>query len=52
MRTQSKCMCFLVLVCAATGRADNWPAWRGPHATGVSEERDLPTAWSATKNIR
>jgi outer membrane protein assembly factor BamB len=33
-------------------RADNWPAWRGPHGTGVTKEKDLPVRWSATENIR
>jgi len=32
-------------------RAENWPAWRGPLLTGVSEEKDLPTKWSQTENI-
>jgi outer membrane protein assembly factor BamB len=31
--------------------AENWPAWRGPHATGVSPETNLPERWSATENI-
>ena len=32
--------------------AENWPAWRGAHGTGISTERNLPTEWSATENIR
>jgi outer membrane protein assembly factor BamB len=32
-------------------RADDWPHWRGPAATGVSSERGLPTRWSDTDNI-
>jgi outer membrane protein assembly factor BamB len=32
--------------------AENWPAWRGPHGTGVCDERNLPVTWSATQNIR
>ena len=31
--------------------ADDWPHWRGPHATGVSSERTLPTVWSASQNV-
>lgn len=42
---------FLLVVVSAVS-SDNWPAWRGPHSTGVSDERNLPTTWSATKNIR
>jgi outer membrane protein assembly factor BamB len=30
----------------------NWPQWRGPAGTGVSTEKNLPTEWSATKNIK
>ncbi len=33
----------------ATG--DNWPQWRGPNQTGVSDAENLPTAWSRTQNI-
>ena len=32
-------------------RADDWPHWRGPQATGVSSEQTLPTRWSATENV-
>lgn len=32
--------------------ADNWPAWNGPHGSGVSREKDLPLRWSATENVR
>jgi len=31
--------------------ADNWPQWRGPLATGVSPERQLPERWSDTENV-
>ncbi|MEW6207106.1 MAG: PQQ-binding-like beta-propeller repeat protein, partial [Acidobacteriota bacterium] len=30
----------------------NWPQWRGPSGSGISNEKNLPTEWSATKNIR
>ncbi|MBI2927954.1 MAG: PQQ-binding-like beta-propeller repeat protein [Verrucomicrobia bacterium] len=30
----------------------NWPAWRGPHGSGVCTEKNLPLTWSATNNIR
>src|SRR6185436_16580117 len=43
----------VVLLMARGGiRGDNWPAWRGPHATGVAEERDLPLKWGPKENIR
>lgn len=30
----------------------NWSQWRGPAGMGVSTEKNLPTEWSATKNIK
>src|ERR1700732_1806055 len=42
-------VCFM---CAAPlARAENWPAWRGPSANGVSGETNLPVRWSKTENI-
>lgn len=32
--------------------AENWPAWRGPTGDGQTTERNLPTKWSATENVR
>ena len=45
---------LLALLLAATPRSAtaNWPTWRGPNGDGVSPVADLPTTWSATKNIR
>ncbi len=43
---------FLTLLIANAVWADNWPAWRGPEGTGVSTEKNLPTKWSATENVR
>ena len=40
----------LTLVCA-THAAGPWPQWRGPHGTGVSEEKGLPLTWSDSKNV-
>jgi outer membrane protein assembly factor BamB len=38
---------------AASAAADaNWPQWRGPESQGVSIEKDLPTEWSNTKNVK
>src|SRR5215217_6910541 len=28
-----------------------WPQWRGPGGLGLSDEKNLPTEWSPTKNI-
>jgi outer membrane protein assembly factor BamB len=35
-----------------SGRADNWPAWRGPDGQGHSSEKRLPLTWSQTENVR
>ena len=36
---------------ATSLRAENWPAWRGPSANGVSNETNLPVRWSRTENV-
>lgn len=37
---------------AATVSAGNWPQWRGPDGSGISNEKNLPSEWSPTKNIK
>lgn len=32
--------------------AADWPAWRGPLGTGMTEEKNLPVKWSATENVK
>lgn len=34
------------------GKDTNWPQWRGPASMGISAETDLPTEWSASKNVK
>ncbi|MGV3530803.1 MAG: PQQ-binding-like beta-propeller repeat protein [Chthoniobacteraceae bacterium] len=41
-----------LLVSTSAADAGNWPAWRGPDGNGITKETDLPTEWSATKNVR
>ena len=36
----------LLLSGAAILSADNWPQWRGPQMTGMSNEKGLPVKWS------
>lgn len=36
----------------ASTKGSNWPQWRGPASQGVSEEKNLPTEWSSSKNIQ
>jgi outer membrane protein assembly factor BamB len=45
--------CALVLLgWVGAARAENWPGWRGPRGDGTSAEKNLPTTWSPTDNIR
>ncbi len=32
--------------------AEDWPAWRGPAANGVSNEKFSPTTWSTEQNVK
>ena len=32
--------------------AEDWPAFRGPAGNGLSNERDLPSKWSPTQNVK
>ncbi len=42
----------LWLACfVGTASADNWPAWRGPHFTGVAQGTGYPVNWSGTENV-
>ena len=40
-----------LVIATATLSAENWPQWRGPGGQGISNEANIPTQWSATKNI-
>jgi outer membrane protein assembly factor BamB len=40
-----------IVVAVVSVSAENWPAWRGPLANGVSGEKALPIKWSTTENI-
>src|SRR5260370_42703236 len=42
---------FLVLVGpTCSGRAENWPGFRGPSGLGYSKDGDLPLSWGGTEN--
>lgn len=43
---------LLSCIVASFGASSDWPQWRGPTASGVADDRDLPTQWSQTRNIR
>jgi outer membrane protein assembly factor BamB len=42
----------LLLFAAAGLQAENWPQWRGPHFNGSSSEKNLPTKFSKTENVK
>ena len=41
----------LVVVVGVTVSAADWPQWRGPHGSGIADDKDLPEQWSATENV-
>ena len=43
---------LLAALTLAPARADNWPMWRGPTGQGFSAEKNLPTKWSPTENVK
>jgi outer membrane protein assembly factor BamB len=42
---------IVTLAAAASLHAENWPGWRGPGGTGVSNEASFPVTWDAS-NIK
>jgi outer membrane protein assembly factor BamB len=42
----------LALALGLTLSASDWPQFRGPNATGVSSDKDLPTEWTKDKGIK
>ncbi len=43
--------CCGIFFSVAVAQADNWPQWRGPDNNGTCKETNLPSEWSATKNV-
>lgn len=53
MKTSPRLLIIVVLAAfAAAAHSANWPAWRGPLGTGLSEEKNLPVKWSTTENVK
>lgn len=44
-------ICVLLGWAVLTGRAENWPGFRGPTRQGISTERNLPLHWSTDSNV-
>ena len=43
---------LLVPLLVSTVFGADWPAWRGPLGTGITDEKDLPVKWSTTENVK
>lgn len=46
---------FAVILGAASknsAEASDWPQWRGPDGSGISQEKKLPAEWGPTKNVK
>lgn len=56
MNNQSAALCSLtllgVILTTANSSAEDWPRFRGPDGTGVSNETGLPTEWSKSQNLK
>lgn len=45
-------ICAVAILCTAeSGRAENWPHWRGPDFDGSSPETDLPEEFGPEENL-
>jgi outer membrane protein assembly factor BamB len=43
---------LIVFSLTTAGFAANWPQWRGPDGSGISNEKNLPATWTPTTNIK
>jgi outer membrane protein assembly factor BamB len=43
---------FAFAAIVSTASSADWPAWRGPLGTGITEEKNLPEKWSTTENVK
>src|SRR5579859_896782 len=42
----------LIVLSAGLASAGDWPQFRGPGGSGVSDEAGLPTTWGPAENVR
>ncbi len=43
---------IFLFISSGTLLAGNWPAWRGPQGTGISDGKNVPVRWSATEHVK
>ena len=41
----------LILTLGGSVMAADWPQWRGPHGSGIADDKNLPDRWTATENV-
>lgn len=51
MIQRAKLGAVLALMLGGSVAAADWPQWRGPRGTGISDDKNLPERWSATENV-
>jgi hypothetical protein len=52
MRVTVACLTLTALAaCSLSARAEDWPCFRGPNASGAGAETELPTTWSDSENL-
>ncbi len=51
MRNRVSLTVLLTSLAGASLLAADWPTWRGPSASGTTDETNLPQVWSATENV-
>jgi outer membrane protein assembly factor BamB len=42
---------ILLVLAVSPVQAGDWPQWRGPAGTGVSDEKDLPIVWNESRSV-
>jgi outer membrane protein assembly factor BamB len=43
---------LLSILVALPALAEDWPQWRGPRGDGTSHEKNIPTRWTQTENVK
>src|SRR3954453_6907238 len=41
----------LGLLASGSAAGADWPQWRGPHGSGIADDKELPVRWTATENV-
>ena len=52
MKTARILFACICLVTTANAQSSNWPQWRGPLNSGVSDSANPPVTWSETENVK